>query len=174
MLEPHVYEILVEVQEPSGGQTEGMRRGLSKNTQQRLRVFPSKMEPYEAHVAICSPCTWPWCHEGGKATWKEGMETLEAGARFLHSFVPVPPTIPPSQKLEEQPNKRCFTCFSQKTLVEMCVQVPAGKVTWDRLAWLPTGVHVEMEDVDWNRIERRVSPKALREGVYFCCYWNQE
>lgn len=69
----------------------------------------------------------------GKKEWKP----LEAGARFLHSFVPVPPTIPPSQKLEEQPNKRCFTCFSQKTLVEMCVQVPAEKapvVTWDRLA----------------------------------------
>lgn len=42
----------------------------------------------------------------------------------------------------------------------VCVQVLAEKapvVTWDRLAWLPTGVNIEMEDVEWNRREKRMS-----------------
>lgn len=157
----------MEVQKPPGGQTEGMKRGLSKNTQQHLRVSLSKMETYEAHVATCSPCTWPWCHGGGKATRKEGMETsgnLDEVFTFLCSCAPTPHP----QKPEEQPNKRCFTCFSQKTLVEMCVQVPAEKapvVTWDRLAWLP----------HWCSCRNgRVSPEALRGGFYFCCYWDRE
>lgn len=53
---------------------EKMKRGLSKSIQQRWRVSLSKMEPYEAHVAICSPCTLTWCHGVGKDRWKGGME----------------------------------------------------------------------------------------------------
>lgn len=121
MLETHVYEILVEVQEPSGGQTEGMRRGLSKNTQQRLRVIPSKMEPYEAHVAICSPCTWPWCHEGRKATWKERMET--SGSRgevftFLCSCSPHHIPFPEAGRTTEQEMLHMF--LTEDTCRNVC------------------------------------------------------
>lgn len=119
-----LYVSLKEVQNHMGDRwTEGVRRGLSKSIHQHLRV---------SHVALCSPAHGSGVTEGkrihGKKEWKS-LGAWRAVLTFLHSCA--------YQKLEEQPNKRCFTCFSQKTLVKMCVQVPAEKapvVTWDRLA----------------------------------------
>jgi hypothetical protein len=119
-----LYVSLKEVQNHMGDRwAEGVRRGLSKSIHQRLRV---------SHVALCSPAHGPGVTEGkrthGKKEWKS-LEAWRAVLTFLHSCA--------YQKLEKQPNKRCFTRFSQKTLVKMCVQVPAEKaavVTWDRLA----------------------------------------
>lgn len=117
-----------------------------------LLVRWSHMRPMLPYVA---PAHWPgvmeWERIDGKEEWKS-LEAWWAVLTFLYSHA--------HQKLGEQPNKRCFICFSPKMLVEMCVQVPAEKapvVTWHRLAWLPTGVNIEMEEVEWNRIEMRMS-----------------
>lgn len=42
------------------------------------------------------------------------------------------------------------------------------------LITLPTGVNIEMEEVDGIEQTRKENAKALREGFYFCCYLNQE
>lgn len=104
---------------------EGRKRGLSKSIQRPLRVFLSKMEPYKASVDLCSPCPWPWClvteaeeRVHGKKEWKS-REACPTVLTFLHLCA--------HQKLEEQPNKRCFTCFSHKTLVEMCMCTSPGR-----------------------------------------------
>lgn len=67
--------------EPYGGQTEGRKRGLSKSIQQPLRAFLSKIEPEEASVDLCSPCTWPWCLVLSRRRRKGFMERRNGNLR---------------------------------------------------------------------------------------------